>query len=538
MNKNIFSIFLSILFTLTLSAQPKEKNAVIVGMKYYQYPINQILNGQITANMIKTRLVLYQDWDDDNINYLTDPDKDDVQIAINTMPKTTNDTDFFYFVGHGYNNGDNRGIITLNTYWQDGELADKINPTELQGYFGSFNDYCAFIDACYSGMFTEMTTGFIGTSSLVSEATWGGSIGGYTPFGGALGQGISTLTNQIPIGTLTAEGLFDYAEPIARNISGNHPQYSDNYSGNLLITTPAYDVSFANVFQELPNQGTLIIDGETQSLPYSTRKYYGYNMSIQATSRTISGISYTFNHWENSSTNNPRSATITSDLNIMAYYTGKPTNTYRSLSFNYGDYGEEIVLSWDAHPLDNNGIDKYEIYRKVKNNGVIGPTNNIGTVYADGSDDYSFEDIEYLVSNQTYILCYYDVRAHYVPNDTYPDPDFAPIFGDPGHDIISNDSHEQAYAEVEEEVSETTLGNFPNPFNPTTNISYVLAKDGFVSLKVFNVLGKEVATLVNETKPAGNYSVSFDASNMPSGVYICTLQTNGQSITRKIMLMK
>ncbi|MFZ1517536.1 MAG: T9SS type A sorting domain-containing protein [Ignavibacteriaceae bacterium] len=80
--------------------------------------------------------------------------------------------------------------------------------------------------------------------------------------------------------------------------------------------------------------------------------------------------------------------------------------------------------------------------------------------------------------------------------------------------------------------------NFPNPFNPTTIINYSVKDVGFVSLKVFDILGSDVATLVNETKEAGNFAVEFNPANLPSGVYIYTLQVNGYSESKKMLLMK
>lgn len=80
--------------------------------------------------------------------------------------------------------------------------------------------------------------------------------------------------------------------------------------------------------------------------------------------------------------------------------------------------------------------------------------------------------------------------------------------------------------------------NYPNPFNPTTNISYVLPKAENVSLKVYDVLGREVATLVNEVKAAGAYTVPFNASNLSSGVYFYKLQAGSFVQTKKMMLVK
>lgn len=80
--------------------------------------------------------------------------------------------------------------------------------------------------------------------------------------------------------------------------------------------------------------------------------------------------------------------------------------------------------------------------------------------------------------------------------------------------------------------------NFPNPFNPSTNILFSLAKKGFASLKVYDVLGKEVSTLVNEVKSAGDYTVNFTGNGLKSGVYFCVLETEGFTKTMKMLLVK
>jgi len=80
--------------------------------------------------------------------------------------------------------------------------------------------------------------------------------------------------------------------------------------------------------------------------------------------------------------------------------------------------------------------------------------------------------------------------------------------------------------------------NYPNPFNPRTNIGFRIADRGFVSIKVYDVLGKEIATLVNEEKPAGNYEVEFDATNLTSGIYFYQLKAGNLIETKKMLLLK
>lgn len=82
------------------------------------------------------------------------------------------------------------------------------------------------------------------------------------------------------------------------------------------------------------------------------------------------------------------------------------------------------------------------------------------------------------------------------------------------------------------------LQNYPNPFNPTTNIEYRIANREFVSLKVFDVLGREVATLVDEVKQPGNYSITFDAPHLSSGIYVYQLSAGSQMQSRKMMLVR
>lgn len=80
--------------------------------------------------------------------------------------------------------------------------------------------------------------------------------------------------------------------------------------------------------------------------------------------------------------------------------------------------------------------------------------------------------------------------------------------------------------------------NYPNPFNPTTIISYQIPNSGFISLKVFDILGREVKTLVNEVKNAGSYSVEFNAINLVSGVYFYRIESGKYSASKKLLLLK
>ena len=95
---------------------------------------------------------------------------------------------------------------------------------------------------------------------------------------------------------------------------------------------------------------------------------------------------------------------------------------------------------------------------------------------------------------------------------------------------------------VEENSAQPTacllLQNYPNPFNPETTIRYQINKNSFVSIKVYDVLGKEIAVLVNERKEDGTYAVKFNASNFPTGLYFYTLRAGSFVETRKMIFAK
>ena len=80
--------------------------------------------------------------------------------------------------------------------------------------------------------------------------------------------------------------------------------------------------------------------------------------------------------------------------------------------------------------------------------------------------------------------------------------------------------------------------NYPNPFNPSTKINFAIPKQGLVTLKIYDVLGREVRTLVNEVKSAGSYTVDFNASEFSSGVYFYRIQANDFIDVKRMLLVK
>ena len=87
-------------------------------------------------------------------------------------------------------------------------------------------------------------------------------------------------------------------------------------------------------------------------------------------------------------------------------------------------------------------------------------------------------------------------------------------------------------------IKDYSIANYPNPFNPTTTISYQLPESGHVIIKVYDTIGNEVAELVNETRAEGRYTVQFNGSSLSSGIYFYTIKVNDYYATKKMLLMK
>ena len=101
-------------------------------------------------------------------------------------------------------------------------------------------------------------------------------------------------------------------------------------------------------------------------------------------------------------------------------------------------------------------------------------------------------------------------------------------------DRVTGVSQELGFVADDYELSQ----NYPNPFNPTTTISFTIPEASDVTLKVYDMIGQEVATLVNSEMSAGKFNVSFDASNLASGTYVYELRAGKTVISNKMMLLK
>ena len=149
---------------------------------------------------------------------------------------------------------------------------------------------------------------------------------------------------------------------------------------------------------------------------------------------------------------------------------------------------------------------------------VLDTTSSPGTVPAPNLFYYvKAEDKSYKVSVNSDTISYLDIICPTCPLG----PDNFTVVNEPEKDPI-----------------EFSISNYPNPFNPVTNLEFSIPDNGFVSLKVFDILGKEVKTLVNEIKSPGRYKVMFDGSSLPSGIYYYRIEAAGYIQTKKMLLLK
>ena len=182
------------------------------------------------------------------------------------------------------------------------------------------------------------------------------------------------------------------------------------------------------------------------------------------------------------------------------------------VSFDAHMNGNSVQLNWiTATEVNNNG---FEVERSI-NSGVWEKAGFIkGAGNSNSSKYYSFNDYNISKAGKySYRLKQLDVDGSFKYSNTVQVNNSAPM-------------------------SFSLMQNYPNPFNPSTTISYALPEAGNATLKVYNILGKEVATLVSEYKPAGNYSLQFNGSNLESGVYLYKLESGNYSAVRKFILLK
>ncbi|MBE0551469.1 MAG: T9SS type A sorting domain-containing protein [Ignavibacterium sp.] len=199
-----------------------------------------------------------------------------------------------------------------------------------------------------------------------------------------------------------------------------------------------------------------------------------------------------------------------------------------TISINSSD---ETVLTWTANNEPDVRIinGKYNIYRaETDYNGNLLPYQLAATINAVNGSIAVNSWIDGDALKSTVRKLYYKITAVDINQHESLFSNIVWRFGRLGKTTSQNISN----SEYE------LFDNYPNPFNPSTKISYSIKEEGLVTLKVYDILGKEIVTLVNENKPAGIYEAEFNASQLPSGMYIYKIQTGSFSDVKKMLLTK
>jgi hypothetical protein len=180
-------------------------------------------------------------------------------------------------------------------------------------------------------------------------------------------------------------------------------------------------------------------------------------------------------------------------------------------SFTANVIEKSVQLNWTTITEKNNS--GFEIQRKIESSDW----ETLGFIAGRGT---TTEPSNYSYSDQVKLSGNYEYRLKQIDYDgTFEFSDIVEI-------------------EVSPVYEYQLAQNYPNPFNPSTLISFTIAQRSNVILSVFNILGEQVATLINETKEAGNYQVEFNASNLPSGMYVYRIEAGNFVSTKKMMLLK
>lgn len=203
--------------------------------------------------------------------------------------------------------------------------------------------------------------------------------------------------------------------------------------------------------------------------------------------------------------------TITVWLDKVSFNTSQPLPV-ELVSFAGTTELNQVKLTWaTASELNNRGFD---IERKFEN----GTWQAVGFVRGAGTTQqplqYTYTDVVETAGKYQYRLKQSDFSGVY---------EYSPVIE---VDVIGVSG------------TYTLVQNYPNPFNPATKINYYLPEKGLVNLSVFNMLGEKVAEVISAIQEAGEYSVNFDGTGLNSGVYVYSLQVNGNILNKKMTLLK
>lgn len=292
--------------------------------------------------------------------------------------------------------------------------------------------------------------------------------------------------------------------------------------------------SSPTLLDEAANPANLVSTAKTNN--GNTHVVYKY---VNGASNTINHKSFDGSNWSDgygiasgaSYYKGPSLSTVSNDLFIILKESSSDYVKYRQydalplaptnpqLSSNPGNGMVRFTWAMNNEP----DISLYEVWRKVAELG--GTWQSIGTT----SNTYFVDPTYYYAPGAGDFNVTYKVRAKDVGNNYSA---FSSEVSTRAEEIGKKSVI--ANSQIDFELQQ----NYPNPFNPTTKISYSIKEEGLVTLKIYDILGNEVAELVNDQKEPGYYEVEFDASKLSSGIYLYKIEAGNYIATKKLILMK
>ncbi len=284
--------------------------------------------------------------------------------------------------------------------------------------------------------------------------------------------------------------------------------------------TPFPDIIAISI--EVDNQNNIWAGTEAFILPDSTKpaelaKFDGSNWTIYNYLNSPLPNTFNINDLQFDKLGNLWIAT--SDSGLVEFNENGIVTPVELTSFTANLKNGDVQLNWETATEQNNK--GFEIERSQKSEAGSRNWEKIGFVDGHGTtakpNSYSFVDNLTHTLNLAHTLYYRLKQIDFDGSIKYSN-------------FIEVDITSPLQYSLEQ--------NYPNPFNPSTKIKYSIAKDGNVSLKIFNILGREVKTLVNENQKAGKYTINFDGSNLSSGIYFYSLETGSFKQVKKMILLK
>ena len=304
---------------------------------------------------------------------------------------------------------------------------------------------------------------------------------------------------------------------------GNYANLNSMRLMSFKTSTPPYYFLLSNAFNWIPPQQIEppITDREGVITKDTTSLYFSVG-EITVDGEKINFVAL------------PDTSVVNGSEALNTYLISEPFNLTENTFFTYGvQYGVTDSLSAAMTLTEGKSVNFRVELIDEQTNEVLGTFDDV--TFSEGSI-IPYESLAYQVNTEGIgnRIC----RLRLVINDNL-NPDYSLTNDYNDEAVISKQGFVERTLNVNEIVKTYDLEqNYPNPFNPATTIRYQLPKEGLVTLKVYDILGSEVATLINEQKTTGKYEVNFNASNLASGVYVYRLSVNDYVNVKKMILLK